>query len=71
MLEKGTNPNGHLRAYTSEILKYELEMSGYKVLEEHFLYAFRKYYLLKKLILKLLPIQIRKPNLMILVAQKK
>jgi 2-polyprenyl-3-methyl-5-hydroxy-6-metoxy-1,4-benzoquinol methylase len=70
MLKRGENPNGHLRAYSPSILKTELVLSGFKILGEHYLYAFKTHYLLKKLFITWFPIKIRQPNLMIVLAQK-
>lgn len=70
MLKNGKNPNGHLRAYTPSILKTELVLSGFKILEENYLYAFKRNYLLKKLFMTWFPIKIKQPNLMIVLAQK-
>jgi len=70
MLKRGENPNGHLRVYTPSVLKTELMLSGFKVLEEHYLYAFRTHYFLKKLFVACFPIKIRQPNLMVVLAQE-
>lgn len=70
MLKNGKNPNGHLRAYTPSILKTELMLSGFKILDENYLYAFKRNYLLKKLFMTWFPIKIKQPNLMIVLAQK-
>jgi SAM-dependent methyltransferase len=71
MLKKGDNPNGHLRTYTPNILRTELKLSGFRLLEERYLYAFRKYYLLKKFFINWFPFKFKQPNLMIILAQKK
>ena len=47
MLKHGKNPNGHLRAYTPDILKTELKLSGFKIIRECYLFAFSKLYFLK------------------------
>lgn len=62
-LLKGKNPGAHLREYTPNILKFEHEISKFKVIEEHFLYAFQKHYLIKKIITNVLPFRLRKPNI--------
>lgn len=49
------NPSGHVRDYQPAVIKMELELSGFKILETHQLYAFKKYYYLKKLLAKILP----------------
>ena len=70
MLKNNINPNGHLRDYTPTILEAELKISGFKVLSEQFLYAFQKYYLLKKFFVAIFPLKIKNPNQMIVYAQK-
>lgn len=64
MNEEGTNYNMHVRQLTSRTLKKELQRSGFKVLKEDYLYAFRKYYFLKKIVANTIP-GIRKPNVLI------
>lgn len=48
------NPSGHVREYRPEIIKMELELSGFKTLYIKTLYAFRTYYRLKKLLARIL-----------------
>lgn len=62
-LLKGKNPGAHLREYTPNIVKFEHEISKFKVIEEHFLYAFQKHYLIKKILINVLPFRLRKPNI--------
>lgn len=71
MIKLGINPNGHIRAYTPAIIKGELLISGFRILTIHYLYAFKNMYSFKKTVLRLFPFKYRKPNLMIIVAQKK
>lgn len=68
--ERNTNLNLHVRIYTSEILRTELEIFGFKIIKEYNFFAFRKLYKFKKLILTILPFRIRKPNLLIVLAKK-
>ncbi|HKB88221.1 MAG TPA: methyltransferase domain-containing protein [Patescibacteria group bacterium] len=70
MLRNGKNPNGHLRTYTPDIIKMEMRLSGFKVLYVKYLYAFSRFYFLKSLIVNLFPYKIKKPNLMIIFAEK-
>lgn len=70
MLEKGENPNEHLRIYTAQIIIAELEFSEFKLFKKYFLYAFKSYYKLKTFVMRLLPLKLRKPNLLILFAKK-
>ena len=71
MLKHGKNPNGHLRAYTPDILKTELKLSGFKIIRECYLFAFSKLYFLKTFLVNILPFKIRNPNLMIVFAEKR
>ena len=52
-LRKGNvNLSGHVRDYSIDILKLELEISGFKILEIHTFYAFKKFYTIKKILAK-------------------
>lgn len=70
MNKEGTNKNKHLREYTAEILKSELDRSGFKISKMDFLYAFSKNYFFKSWVLKFLP-KLRRPNLLIAYSRKK
>lgn len=70
MIGKGENPNAHTRIYTPEIIKTELQIAGFKFIKSEFLYAFHKQYYLRKLLTNLLFRKIKKPNVMIILAQK-
>jgi SAM-dependent methyltransferase len=53
-LRKGnTNLSGHVRDYSIDILKMELEISGFKILEIHTFYAFKTFYTIKKCLSKI------------------
>lgn len=69
MNKDGTNLNMHVRQFTPKSLKKELMKSGFRVLKEDCLYAFKKYYFIKTAIAKILP-GIRKPNVLILYLKK-
>jgi SAM-dependent methyltransferase len=71
MLVKDQNPNSHQRVYTPNIIKTELNLFGFKVVDESYFFAFNNLYFLKTLLMKLIPFKIRRPNLMILKAIKK
>jgi len=71
MLLTGTNPNHHLRKYSEDILKTELEVFGFEPTKVYKLYAFNTFYRFKTFIVNLFPIRFKKPNLIIIVAQKK
>ncbi len=67
---EGRNYNAHLREYTLPIIKKELLSSGFKIFKHEYLTAFKKFYKIKNIITKVLP-DFRKPNLLIVYAQKK
>lgn len=67
MINKGVNPNAHVRIYTPSIIKLELAITGYKVEKSVEIYAFHYFYHLKSLIAKLF---YKKPNNIIILAQK-
>lgn len=69
LLSIGSNPNAHLRIYTEELIKAELEISNFKVLRTISLSAFHQFYSFKKLISSLIPNLFTRNNLIIL-AQK-
>lgn len=69
LLRKNKNPNAHVRAYTPEILKAELKLSGFMFFKEIYLYAFSNLYTVKKLIMKIFP-WLKKPNLVIIFVRK-
>lgn len=71
MVMKGSNPVSHLRAYTPDVIKTELDLSGFIVLKTEFRYAFKKFYKLKNLIMKFGFTNLRHPNLMIISSIKK
>lgn len=52
---KKENPSGHVRCYTIDILKTELELSDFKVTDIHTFYAFNKFYKVKNLLAKIFP----------------
>ncbi|GEM_PF-824963 len=59
------NPNGHVRTYTPEIIKTELNLFGFEIIESKFLYAFRDMYTLKKIIANLFKNKWRPNNIII------
>lgn len=71
MIKKGENPNAHVRIFTPELIKAELEISGFEIKWKKELYAFSNLYFLKTIISKYLIQGIRKPNNIILMAEKK
>lgn len=70
MVKNGKNPIGHLRTYTYNLLKSELKLAGFKTLRVYRLYAFRSLYLLKKIVIKFLPLSFRRSNQLIIFARK-
>lgn len=69
MVDRGENPNGHLRAYTPNIIKAELELTGYKIIDSKLLYAYHNNYRVKKTLTNLFFKSIKKPNNIIVLAQ--
>ncbi len=70
MIERGENPNFHTRIYTSEIIKTELQIAGFKLIKSEFLYAFHNQYYFRKFLTNLLFREIKKPNVIIILSQK-
>lgn len=68
LLRDGNNPIQHVRIYTYNIISTELNISRFKVLRKEYLYAFHKYYCIKKYIAKIL--KINKPNNLIIESVK-
>lgn len=66
--EMKTNPNGHVRMYSEELIKAELAIAGFKVVKSKNIFAFNKYYRSKSLIAKIF--HTHKPNNIILKAIK-
>ncbi len=67
-IAEGRNHSHHVRRYTPEILRYELELNNFEVVEEKLFYAFANYYTLKSIVARLTGI--RKPNVVLLKCKK-
>jgi len=63
--------SGHVRSYTSELIRAEMNIAGFKVLKEKHFYAFKKWYGLKKILRRLILKTRWKPNNILLLLQKK
>ncbi|MCL4354077.1 class I SAM-dependent methyltransferase [Patescibacteria group bacterium] len=63
------NPNGHLRIYTEDLIKAELQIAGFKTILIKRFYAFEKYYRFKKLLLSLFRNRWN-PNVLVIMAKK-
>lgn len=70
MLQSGSNPNSHVRIYSPELIVAELKISGFRIIKMKYLYAFHNNYYLKSFITNLFPVFPRKPNNLIIVAEK-
>jgi ubiquinone/menaquinone biosynthesis C-methylase UbiE len=70
MIARGENPNAHVRIYTPELIKTELRMTGFTILDEKKLFAFHKWYSVKTVLAKYVLFGKYKPNNIILRAQK-
>ena len=67
MVKQKRNPNHHVRVYSPEMIKVELEIAGFTIVKEKFLYAYGKYYYLKSFLAKYL----KKPaNNIVLIARR-
>jgi len=64
-----SNPNGHMRIYTKDLIVAELKIAGFKSVLVKELYAFKKYYKFKKLITKIYKNR-WKPNVLVIKAIK-
>lgn len=69
MIAKDENPNAHVRVYTPDLIKAELEIVGFETLKTRTLFAFHNFYKFKTVIARLLPKRF-KPNNIIVLAQK-
>lgn len=69
LLDKGMNPNAHVRVYTQSLIHAELKMSDFVVIKTKHLYAFSSYYRLKSMLMGLIP-RLKAPNNLIILAQK-
>lgn len=70
MLKKGNNPNAHVRDYTPNILKAELNIAGFEVKKEVKLFAFGSLYGLKSKIVKYILPSYRQPNSLLIISEK-
>lgn len=70
MIIRGENPSGHVRMYSSDLIKTELKIVGFKIEKEILLYAFRDFYYIKKFLQKTILKNRWRANDIILIAQK-
>lgn len=70
MCRDGINPSGHVRVYTPQLIKTELQITGFQIQKERFLYAFKTLYWLKKILPKTILKNKWIPNNIIILAQK-
>lgn len=68
--KQGLNPSGHVRGYTQELIKSELEIAGFKLVQEKLLYAFERFYILKKFLQRTILKNRWSPNNIIIIARK-
>jgi 2-polyprenyl-3-methyl-5-hydroxy-6-metoxy-1,4-benzoquinol methylase len=66
--DMNSNPNGHVRMYTEDLIAAELKIAGFEVVDIKTLYAFKDLYFLKKIISKFLKNR-WKPNDIIIKAR--
>lgn len=65
-----SNPNEHVRLYSKELICAELEIVGYKILFTEEFIAFRKLYLMKKILSRTILRNRWKPNDVLILAKK-
>jgi ubiquinone/menaquinone biosynthesis C-methylase UbiE len=70
MVQKGLNPNAHVRVYTPELIISELILSGFRIEKTKLIYAFRNLYTVKTMIIRYLLPKFRQPNGIIIFARK-
>lgn len=70
IIDTQVNPNGHTRIFTPDLIKAELNIAGFNIVDEIYLSAFNSFYKLKKIIVNLFP-NLKQPNNIIVFAQKK
>ena len=61
-----TNPSGHVRTYTENLIRAELKIAGFKVLKVKTLFAFKDWYAVKKITSNLLKNKWKSNNIVIL-----
>jgi len=70
MLKRNYNPNAHVRAYSLDLIKAEIEIAGFKVHKMIKLYAFHNHYKIKSLIINYFLKFVKKPNNIIVLCEK-
>ncbi len=65
-IQQNRNISKHVRRYTPNIVKKELELAGFKVQSVSYFYAFSSLYLLKSLVARITGV--RRPNVMLIHA---
>lgn len=63
------NPNSHMRVYSEALLRFELEVSGFKILKIYRASAFNKLFFVKHILNSLL--SIKAPNNIVVLCQKR
>lgn len=65
------NKSGHLREYTEHLIKAELSLAGFKIVQSRELFAFKNFYRIKKALQKIFIFSHRwRPNSIVLKAKK-
>lgn len=64
---KKDNLSGHVRTYTENLIRAELEIAGFKIIKLRTLYAFKNFYAIKKISSKILRNKWQPNNIVILV----
>lgn len=67
-IENNSNPDGHVKLYSLELIKAELEINNFKILKSKYLFAFSDNYPFKSLISIIL--KVRRQNDLLIKAEK-
>lgn len=70
IISQKRNINLHVREYTPSLIKAELNISGFSVEKEQYLYAYNSLYKIKSMLSKII-FKYKKPNLIFLECKKK
>jgi len=69
MIEQGDNPNAHVRDYSSDLIRSEIEIAGMRVLSVNTFFAFHEMYTVKSCIARMIP-GFRSSNGVLLLCEK-
>lgn len=70
MVSRGENPNAHVRTYTPDLIKAELQIVGFAVIKEKKIFAFNSHHAIKSFVAQYILPKKFKHNNIIIMAQK-